>query len=37
MSRKLRQRNHPKLTAAQNYVEGLALNVAIWLFRLDPG
>ena len=36
MSRKLRQRKHPKLTAFQNRIEGYALNVAIWLFRLVP-
>jgi len=36
MSRKKRQRKHPKLTAAQNVVEGIALNAAIWLFRLIP-
>ena len=36
MSRKKRQRKHPKLTAAQNFVEGLALKAAIWLFRLIP-
>ncbi|POF29980.1 lysophospholipid acyltransferase family protein [Roseibium marinum] len=36
MSRKKRQRNAPKLTAFQNRVEGLALKVAIWLFRLIP-
>ncbi len=36
MSRKMRQRNHPKLTAVQNRVEGIALNLAIWLFRLIP-
>jgi len=36
MSRKKRQRKHPKLTAAQNIVEGLALNAAIRVFRLIP-
>ncbi|MCV0424858.1 MAG: lauroyl acyltransferase [Roseibium sp.] len=36
MSRKLRQRKHPKLTAFQNRIEGIALYVAIWLFRLIP-
>ncbi|MES0882073.1 lysophospholipid acyltransferase family protein [Roseibium sp. SCP14] len=36
MSRKLRQRNHPKLTVFQNRVEGIALKAAIRLFRLIP-
>ncbi|WP_422376380.1 lysophospholipid acyltransferase family protein [Roseibium sp.] len=36
MSRKLRQRKYPRLTAAQNVVEGIALRSAIWLFRLIP-
>ncbi|TYC53850.1 lauroyl acyltransferase [Rhodobacterales bacterium] len=36
MSRKIRQRNAPGLTAFQNRVEGLALNTAIRLFRLIP-
>lgn len=36
MSRKKRQRNAPRLTAFQNWVEGLALKAAIWLFRLIP-
>jgi len=36
MSRKKRQRKHPKLTAAQNVLEGLALKAAIGLFRLIP-
>lgn len=36
MSRKKRQRNHPKLTAMQNWVEGIALHAAIWVFRLIP-
>ena len=36
MSRKKRQRKHPRLTALQNRVEGVALNAAIWLFRLIP-
>ncbi|MEO9529564.1 lysophospholipid acyltransferase family protein [Roseibium sp.] len=36
MSRKKRQRNHPRLTAAQNFAEGIALKSAIWIFRLIP-
>ena len=36
MSRKKRQRKHPRLTAAQNTVEAIALRSAIWLFRLIP-
>lgn len=36
MSRKIRQRNHPRLIAFQNRVEGVALKFAIWLFRLIP-
>jgi len=36
MSRKLRERKHPKLTAAQNVAEGIVLNAAIRLFRLIP-
>ncbi len=36
MSRKRRQRKNPKLFAVQNRLEGIALNIAIWLFRLIP-
>jgi len=36
MSRKIRQRKNPKLMAFQNWIEGLALHIAIWLFRLIP-
>jgi KDO2-lipid IV(A) lauroyltransferase len=36
MSRKKRQRKHPRLTAFQNWVEGVALRCAIWIFRLIP-
>jgi len=36
MSRKKRQRKHPRLTAVQNRVEGVVLRFAIWIFRLIP-
>lgn len=36
MSRKNRQRKHPRLLALQNRVEGVALRCAIWIFRLIP-
>ncbi len=36
MSRKLRQRKHPKRFALQNRLEGIVLNVAVFLFRLIP-
>ncbi|MET1415618.1 lauroyl acyltransferase [Roseibium sp. HPY-6] len=36
MSRKKRQRKHPKRYAFQNRIEGIALNLAIFLFRLIP-
>ncbi|WP_269582120.1 lysophospholipid acyltransferase family protein [Roseibium sp. Sym1] len=32
----MKQRKHPRLTAVQNFVEGIALNCAIRLFRLIP-
>jgi Kdo2-lipid IVA lauroyltransferase/acyltransferase len=36
MSRKIRQRKYAKLIAVQNWLEGVALHTAIWLFRLIP-
>jgi len=36
MSRKIRQRKSPRQTAIQNWIEGIALKTAIWLFRLIP-
>jgi Kdo2-lipid IVA lauroyltransferase/acyltransferase len=36
MSRKIRQRKYAKLIAVQNWLEGIALHTAIWLFRLIP-
>ncbi len=36
MSRKKRQQKSPRLLAAQNWLEGIVLNAAIWLFRLIP-
>lgn len=36
MSRKKRQRKHPKRFALQNRVEGMILNAAVFLFRLIP-
>ncbi|CTQ53716.1 Lipid A biosynthesis lauroyl acyltransferase [Roseibium album] len=36
MSRKIRQRKYAKLIAVQNWLEGVALHAAIWLFRLIP-